>query len=1079
MKCKGFCRLILSIFLICVAFNIVAQNNKADSVLIYENSIQLRTSIKSRVVELGKTYPLYVDTVFTIQVKRLVEYIATRKCDNVKKNEYYKYLSDFLLRIDKPQASNYFSSGRYINVLQFYAAIIDYNEQGRLLELLEQNKLLALKSIFLYRNRPEAYTFLKQYYKENPDEVIRNVDEFAETNYAKSIVLDIALYAPLSAERYLGGYNTVNRIIKTSDDSVAIALTRLDSVKVNRHYNFIFLEEVLKTRNVPAYAYTISNNKISYFKKLSEIHFSEKRIAAYSANRELSIIASEIIREINYYYSNGYKNNVNSILSSFTNEEMYLVFIYGYTNANSFSFGSYLDLLKEKKYLYSANFYNYVDNTDLEQLMKTADKLKKTNDILLLSDSMVHNKLLSYLTTNEDIKIDFASYIKDNINPTNSPVIEKSNTTSTPSSSLQVKTIEQVQLQQSTSSSLPITSSTTIRSQDETIKVTNLDLQKLNNTPIDATHTMKIVSKPISITVKKEEKYTYEILKSIDNTIGNAAYAGEFLDQPYSKRVLNTVASMHPDDIFRQVKNIQSKYWIKEILEKATQQSPVSYKRYLPNENHPVRYILNTSKDTTVLAMNNLYKQFGYRSNLYPLVDNIVNCTKTPECVDSLCRNNTAAFREMIRIITNKNCIGRYSIEKELESNSLLTIRAINDMPGVSPEIRYKAIKDYNAQELYVLMLYGEDELFKSSFFGLYQMFNERIGTSNTFEFLQSIDFLHFRAFLKILANFDKTEDFLNKMSADQRLTLIGMLVKNLEKEKYNPSEVIYVAEAIPGFKLMNDKAVINTMIYKEFERLQNENSGTGMLMYGLLASIIQKDAVSEIDWYTYIKTQFTLPNIDGIRIADLKTGNGVIVQQHYFYNDDDGKSSFNNFISTIKGMSNWVLDNHETYVQVTSTSGNKVILFANKPEYEQNGINDIQKALLTNQYTVSVIVHRGHSFHTEKTLTQIPTNVKLILVGSCGGYYKLPIAIERAPNSHIISTKQIGTMRVNDPAIKLLCEYMRNGKDIVWSDFWNVLENATGKNAMFYDYVPPNKNLGSLFLNAYYNAIDKAILVE
>ena len=78
------------------------------------------------------------------------------------------------------------------------------------------------------------------------------------------------------------------------------------------------------------------------------------------------------------------------------------------------------------------------------------------------------------------------------------------------------------------------------------------------------------------------------------------------------------------------------------------------------------------------------------------------------------------------------------------------------------------------------------------------------------------------------------------------------------------------------------------------------------------------------------------------------------------------------------------------------------------------------------NNWEPLIIVHRGHSFHTEKTLSIVPANAKLLVVGSCGGYYKLPIAIERAPDAHIVSTKQIGTMRVNDPIIKLICEKIR-----------------------------------------------------
>ena len=69
--------------------------------------------------------------------------------------------------------------------------------------------------------------------------------------------------------------------------------------------------------------------------------------------------------------------------------------------------------------------------------------------------------------------------------------------------------------------------------------------------------------------------------------------------------------------------------------------------------------------------------------------------------------------------------------------------------------------------------------------------------------------------------------------------------------------------------------------------------------------------------------------------------------------------------------------------------------------------------------------------------------------------------------------------MRVNDPIIKLICEKIRLNQDVVWSDFWKEIEIQVGKTPMFYDYVPPNKNLGSLFLNAYYKAIDLSSLKD
>jgi hypothetical protein len=67
------------------------------------------------------------------------------------------------------------------------------------------------------------------------------------------------------------------------------------------------------------------------------------------------------------------------------------------------------------------------------------------------------------------------------------------------------------------------------------------------------------------------------------------------------------------------------------------------------------------------------------------------------------------------------------------------------------------------------------------------------------------------------------------------------------------------------------------------------------------------------------------------------------------------------------------------------------VILYANKPEYdgsdsERNGIVDIQNAMkqLGQQETPNIIVHRGHSYHAQKTIKNISTNAQIVFLGSC-----------------------------------------------------------------------------------------------
>ncbi len=94
-------------------------------------------------------------------------------------------------------------------------------------------------------------------------------------------------------------------------------------------------------------------------------------------------------------------------------------------------------------------------------------------------------------------------------------------------------------------------------------------------------------------------------------------------------------------------------------------------------------------------------------------------------------------------------------------------------------------------------------------------------------------------------------------------------------------------------------------------------------------------------------------------------------------------------------------------------------------------------------------------------------------MLGSCGGYQNLKTILKNAPEAHIISTKQTGAKNVNKPIIDALDNTLRNGGNIDWRQMWAGLTNYFNKapkelRETFEDYIPPQKNLGALFIKAY-----------
>jgi hypothetical protein len=94
-------------------------------------------------------------------------------------------------------------------------------------------------------------------------------------------------------------------------------------------------------------------------------------------------------------------------------------------------------------------------------------------------------------------------------------------------------------------------------------------------------------------------------------------------------------------------------------------------------------------------------------------------------------------------------------------------------------------------------------------------------------------------------------------------------------------------------------------------------------------------------------------------------------------------------------------------------------------------------------------------------------TESKIVFLGSCGGYQIINAVLQKIPDAHIIATKQIADAEVNQPFFRLLTEEIREGHNIEWIPFWKELDRRVNA-SIFEDYMPPYKNLGAIFIQAY-----------
>ena len=146
--------------------------------------------------------------------------------------------------------------------------------------------------------------------------------------------------------------------------------------------------------------------------------------------------------------------------------------------------------------------------------------------------------------------------------------------------------------------------------------------------------------------------------------------------------------------------------------------------------------------------------------------------------------------------------------------------------------------------------------------------------------------------------------------------------------------------------------------------------------------------------------------------------------------------------------------------------------IYANKAKDEYDGQDELQEVFKTSKRFPDVVVHRGHSYYAHITIQTITPNSDLVILGSCGGYNNISKVLDYAPNAQIISSKQVGTMYVNNELIFSICETIRKGDDLNWELLWPQIESRIRSNSKaqerFQDYLPPHKNLGAILIRNY-----------
>ena len=385
--------------------------------------------------------------------------------------------------------------------------------------------------------------------------------------------------------------------------------------------------------------------------------------------------------------------------------------------------------------------------------------------------------------------------------------------------------------------------------------------------------------------------------------------------------------------------------------------------------------------------------------------------------------------------------------------------------------VRMRAIQPLGPAELYYMMVVGENDIFTSSYKHSFERFLQLMGPKPKGDsLLLAVNFNQFRKFIKMAANYNQLDTFLKTMPPERSEQLMKAFVAQLEN---NLEGAVDVADSYSSVSNNNlQQAMLQNVTDNEHKAIVTNNA-KGKVIYGLLKTIFLSLNDNKID----ISTQIGIPPIYEVGDKYIRDGNGNLVEQVFFYGDKDGKLFYPSFRNSFSNKE-WKVTEKKEWMEAVSLKGN-VLVFANKPLDNDANLDDtaqihLAKYLQEQSLKPAVIVHRGHSYWLDRTMSRMPGDAKIVVLGSCGGYQNLNEILEINPEAHIISTKEIGTGDINRPILTYINQVFTANNNLSWPKMWQSLTGIFSKDPSksirdsWDDYIPPYKNLGAIFLKAY-----------
>lgn len=509
-----------------------------------------------------------------------------------------------------------------------------------------------------------------------------------------------------------------------------------------------------------------------------------------------------------------------------------------------------------------------------------------------------------------------------------------------------------------------------------------------------------------------------------------------------------------------------------DIIKEAAKVVPGEVFNYAYSTNYTYSNAVKKCQDPLVQTIVKIATQSKSPLKAMSFLSDVHNGRKTIAEIDAITADQNLFFKNLVRLKLENESLGGNTYTDELKYRGMKYVRDMNDLHEATDAVRFKCIDGFAPEELYFIMVYGQDEIYTSSFIGTFKRMMERMSPMTGDQLLDRVHYDRFRTFIRMCAGYNTLAPFLATVEEGKKNDLMRDFVANLEKGGEDDLEdAVDVADAFGSIEDPKLASFLREEVNKNYERTKTADSKKGIIVYGLLSTIFKSFVEGSVDG-----DPLGLPPVNLVPYRSMVGDTNIVFEQIFFYGDEDGKMSYASFMANFKD-GNWKVTNENKYwTKIESVTGRPTVIYANQPLPEpedEEAQNKLASYLSENNIHPTFIIHRGHSYHLPLTLDKLQKQNRIVMLGSCGGYHNLGTVLDKAPDAQIISTKQTGTAFNNDKILKKIHDRLLAGQDIDWVTIWKELSDEFAVKGgdyqvKFKDYVPPHKNLGAIFIKAY-----------